>query len=45
MSKKSYLIPETETLSLESMGALMISGDAQNSPTTPGPFTAPQKVF
>ena len=45
MIKKMYQIPETGTLPLESMGALMISGDAQNSPTTPGPFTAPQKVF
>ena len=39
------MIPETGSLSLESFGALMISGDAQNSPSSPGPFTAPSKVF
>ena len=45
ISKKAYLIPETETLPLESISALMISGDAQNSPTEPGEFTAPKRVF
>lgn len=49
--KKTYMIPETETLSLESVGSIMgtndISGNGVNDPNNPAPgkFSAPQKVF